>query len=294
MLPPGVTWKRGDSGLTGGGRCMAQYAWTTCPEPVRGQIDAFVSDLNGLLKQNLCGVYLHGSLAMGCFNPERSDIDLLVVTHESMHAATKRGLGELLLHRSEAPRPIEISFLSQHDLHPWQYPTPFELHYSEEWRLLYERLFLSGGWEEWSRAERRDPDLAAHITITCARGICLRGRSIREVFPDVPRADYVASILSDVAQAPSLIAGNPVYTVLNLCRVRWYLQEAVISSKDEAGAWSERTLPLPFAGIVTKALRIYRGANMDSAFDSQQLADFASYMLAEIHTSLHFGSAASA
>lgn len=33
-----------------------------------------------ILKGNLAGIYVHGSLAFGCFCFERSDIDFLVVT----------------------------------------------------------------------------------------------------------------------------------------------------------------------------------------------------------------------
>ena len=33
---------------------------------------------------NLTGVYLHGSMAMGCFNPEKSDIDLLNVVEDDI------------------------------------------------------------------------------------------------------------------------------------------------------------------------------------------------------------------
>jgi hypothetical protein len=35
-----------------------------------------LATLQDILKENLVGMYLHGSLAMDCFNPARSDIDL--------------------------------------------------------------------------------------------------------------------------------------------------------------------------------------------------------------------------
>ena len=45
--------------------------------------DKLISDFTGMnrriLGDKLCVVYLHGSLAMGCFNPEKSDIDMIVV-----------------------------------------------------------------------------------------------------------------------------------------------------------------------------------------------------------------------
>lgn len=36
------------------------------------------------LKEKLVGIYLHGSLAMGCFHPNISDIDFLVIVNERL------------------------------------------------------------------------------------------------------------------------------------------------------------------------------------------------------------------
>jgi len=57
-------------------------------------------DYNSLLKQiadkyqsilgkNMTGIYVHGSIALGCFNWERSDIDFLVVINEPITKQTK-------------------------------------------------------------------------------------------------------------------------------------------------------------------------------------------------------------
>jgi len=32
-----------------------------------------------ILGNNLVGIYLHGSAAMGCFNPKKSDLDLILI-----------------------------------------------------------------------------------------------------------------------------------------------------------------------------------------------------------------------
>ena len=41
-----------------------------------GQLASGIADV---LADDLVGVYLHGSLAFGCFNPELSDLDVLAV-----------------------------------------------------------------------------------------------------------------------------------------------------------------------------------------------------------------------
>ena len=256
---------------------MSQFSWATCPPDVRGQVEVLVREAQGLPGNGLVGIYLHGSLAMGCFNPERSDLDVLIVTREGMTVETKRRAVHLLLAQSGRPHPIEISFLRLADLHPWQHPAPFDLHFSEAWRRRYEEDLASGSWKRWNEQRRHDPDLAAHVTITRRRGVRLSGAPIDEVFPIVPRADYVASIMADFEDARDRISEMPVYGVLNLCRVHRYLLQGEVSSKDEAGSWALRTLPPRFRGVVEVALQAYRGER-EEPFDPEALEQFARHV----------------
>ena len=50
----------------------------------------FVESARETIGENLLGVYLHGSAAMGCFNPKSSDLDLLVGVKEALDDSTKR------------------------------------------------------------------------------------------------------------------------------------------------------------------------------------------------------------
>ena len=50
----------------------------------------FVDAARETIGENLLGVYLHGSAAMGCFNPKSSDLDLLVGVKEVLDDSTKR------------------------------------------------------------------------------------------------------------------------------------------------------------------------------------------------------------
>jgi streptomycin 3"-adenylyltransferase len=245
-------------------------------------VEQFVRGVREILAEELEGAYLHGSLAMGCFNPERSDLDFLFVTRHGMAVETKRRIAELLLSASGHPRPIEVSYLRRQDLHPWQYPTPFDFHYGEDWRSQLQEQLSTGAWREWNREEHRDPDLAAHFTITRHRGLCLYGRPIDDVFPVVPREDYLASILGDIEWARERMAEAPVYFILNSCRVLWYLREGAICSKDEAGAWAIGDLAEPLRGVARQALEIYRGARGDEAFEVAALRAFAEHVDREI------------
>jgi streptomycin 3"-adenylyltransferase len=257
---------------------MSQYGWPDCPADVRRQVDDFLAGLRAILDENLLGVYLHGSLAMGCFNPARSDIDLLIVTHEGMAVETKRQVAELVLRFSKHPCPIELSFLIGRDIAEWQRPTPFDFHYGESWHERIERALATGDWRNWNGAPQMDDDLAAHFAITRHRGVRLFGAPIAETFPVVPPKDYVDSIVGDFWWGLERIKLYPVYFVLNGCRNVAYLTEGLIGSKDEGGEWALRHFPEEFRGIVASALDAYRNHPNDAGLAAIDLTSFAAYL----------------
>jgi hypothetical protein len=257
---------------------MALYGWHNCPVAVREQIDQLSSTLSCLLTEHLIGIYLHGSLAMGCFNPHHSDLDLLVMTTNYMSLTTKRQIIEYLLRCSRQPRPIEISFLAHSQLLPWRYPTPFDLHYSEMWRDTYADDLLSGTWQAWNTNQQRDPDLAAHITVINARGICLTGEPIAAIFPVVPADNYRASLATDIHDSLEAIVSDPVYAILNCCRTYAYIRDGHIFSKEEGGRWALDVLLAKYCDTVSAALAAYRSDTGEQSFEPNALIVFATYM----------------
>src|SRR5690606_30472755 len=121
--------------------------------------------------ENLLGIYLHGSLAMGCFNPKRSDIDFLVIVRKKLAPENNRRLAKRVLFlREQMPNEIEFSIILETHLQSFVYPTPFEFHYSEMHRDKYraDENYLCGGFE--------DDDLASQIFVAYYRGITLYGK----------------------------------------------------------------------------------------------------------------------
>ena len=242
---------------------MDCFRWDNCPKQTQEQISQLVTEFRHQLNENLVGIYLHGSLATGCFNPAKSDIDLLVVLHQRLLSKTKERLVKTLLHSSKSPHPLEISFLKFNDLHPWQYPTPFVLHYSEDWREKYTKDSASGNWQYWPIERQTDNDLAAHITVTKKRGVCLWGEPINQTFPDVPRQDFADSITSDLVWAREKADKIAVYAVLNACRIYAYFKGGYIFSKAEGAEWAIENMPDRFRAVITTAFEAYRSSTRD-------------------------------
>ncbi len=51
------------------------------PEQILNLLNEFVLRAREILSENLTGIYLHGSAVMGCFNPQKSDIDLIILRY---------------------------------------------------------------------------------------------------------------------------------------------------------------------------------------------------------------------
>ncbi len=61
-------------------------------------LDDFILNSKNILYDNLIGIYLHGSLAMGCYNEKKSDIDLLVVVENDLSREMNNNIWTWLLH----------------------------------------------------------------------------------------------------------------------------------------------------------------------------------------------------
>jgi len=210
---------------------------------------------------------------MGCFNPRSSDIDLLIVTNEGLMAETKRRIAESLLRLSNAPAPIEVTFLAHESLQHWRHPSPYDFHFSEDWRGKHEQILQRGEWRCWQGTQGEDSHVAVSVTVARERGITLLGSSAHVTLPQVPERDFVAAILADHRWVRERMNQLPAYAVLNHCRTLAYLREKRVLSKTAGGAWALTTLPEAYHDLVAQALAEY-GGGQRKAFDTERLAQF--------------------
>ncbi|WP_426334346.1 aminoglycoside adenylyltransferase domain-containing protein [Paenibacillus silvae] len=242
-----------------------------------------VNTLEEELTDALVGVYLHGSMAMGCFHPKQSDIDILVVCREEVSSGTYRRIADQLLRIEDEmhlAKGFELSIVLESVVLEALYPTPFEFHYSGYHREKYrtDQDYLCGGHE--------DPDLVAHMAVIYDRGIVLYGKRIKGLFPPPNHKHVIDSIASDANAAVEEIVDNPVYYVLNLSRVLLYIQESVIYSKREAGVKAlEEALP-EYKELLSQCLEKYNGERDSVHLNASILQEYAKYMLQQIHEAM--------
>ena len=242
-------------------------------------INGFVEQSKKILRDNLVGVYLHGSLVMGCFNPQKSDIDLIIVVDKPISDSVKRAYLDMVVQSNAlAPKKgIEMSIVLREVCKPFVYPTPFELHFS-------------AGYLEWygedpddyiREMNGTDKDLAAHFTIINRRGRCLYGLPIEDVFAEVPSGDYMDSIWFDVEGAAEEITEYPMYMTLNLARVLAYKKEGLVLSKKEGGDWALEHLPAKYRPLIADAMREY-SESAEIVYDDMLAKRYAEYVIREL------------
>jgi streptomycin 3"-adenylyltransferase len=229
------------------------------PEPAATVLEALVPQLRDLLGPNLRGMYVYGSLAFECYNPARSDVDVLVVTRRRMASVTRRDVS-VLLRRLSAP--LEITFFSRADLEPWRYPTPFDYHFSEEGEAH----------------DRADEYFATEIANARVRGVALVGPPPAETLPEVPDQDFLDAVERDLLWARDRIDERPGYAVLNGCRVLAFRRERTVMSKAQAGEWGVRFAPEEYRALVADAATMYAGPQ-DVPLNREAVAAFVEWLV---------------
>lgn len=259
------------------------YGWENCPHQVRKRVEDVLGSLRRVTDENLAGLYLHGSLAMGCYHPPKSDIDLLAVAKNPLSTREKQAIIDYLAASRDSNPPVEISVVTEDTARDFRCLTPFEFHYSNDW---YDRWLRS---EVNLDAPATDEDLTMHFLAVKKRGVRLYGEGIDTVFPEIPTEACVASIRNDLNWINERFESLPTsYIVLNPCRALAFLKEGSFLSKQEGGEWALVNLPDKYYGIIQYALTGYSG-DVTGAVDRQNLREFFNYVSAISRSRLKSG-----
>jgi streptomycin 3"-adenylyltransferase len=107
----------------------------------------------------------------------------------------------------------------------------------------------------------------------------------------VPLADYRAAIVDDFAWAYARRETDPVYFVLNTCRVLAEVHDGQVRSKVEGAAWALAALPTAFHRLIGAALAGQLHLLGRASLDPATLDRFAAYAAAALGVTLPPGAA---
>lgn len=212
--------------------------------------------LSTLMKDNLLGIYVHGSLAFGCFHWNTSDIDFLVVVKQPMTLKEKIAFVNTMEELSDEapPKGFECSVMLESVCREMPYPAPYEVHFSNMWRQEI-RQDAEG---YCSRVQGTDPDLTTHVLSLRHSNLQVLGPQAMRVFGPVKKENCLHAMSLDTDRVTEQLSKNPIYIILTLCRAVAYKQENLVLSKVEGGEWAIRNMENCYQGVIQAAVNAYR------------------------------------
>ena len=212
-------------------------------------LDDLSCAMQKILRENLVGIYLHGSITQNAFRWNVSDVDFLLVVHSEPSDDVKRQLLDATLRLSEVapPKGLEWSVVTQSDCLHVSHPVPFCLHYS----IAHTQRYLTSPEEYIQHMKGHDGDLAAYFAVVRHCGIVLYGKPIEEVFGPVPQ-DFVMDSFRE-----NIIDDDTPNGILNRCRYEAYRQDGVMLSKIDGAQWALKHLPADLHARIFSALKAY-------------------------------------
>lgn len=249
------------------------------PVSIRAQVAMLVHDLRAILGDTIV-VVIHGSVALGDYQPGRSDLDVLVFCAAAPNPPQHMALASLMVRLSGQPAPIEISVLDMALLGAWVHPAPFYFHYSEDWREATNAA-LADVAHVWVH-QRTDPDLSAHMVIAHHHGVLVHGHADLPI-PTPQQA--LAAVWYDIMAAETQIIRDPDYVILNLCRTIRWLEHGEVHSKGSGGVAMLTELTGTAHMVVSKMVAKRNGAPID-LLDDEIMQQVARQLLSRIRALL--------
>jgi len=221
-------------------------------------LEALLADLKvsfpRILEGNLAGIYLHGSLTQGAFDPARSDVDGIVVTRRALTTRQFHAIGAWL--RGSAgtnpwTRRLQLTFLIQSSVLTMKAAA-----------CLYQFGRLRRG--------RSDGNPIIWMNVLDA-GVTLAGPPADSFLPPITAAMLDEALERELAYLEEEITARArsrwrrvpsyrVYAVLTVCRILQSAETRRIHSKPAAARWAMPRLPSSHRALVRRALRAHLGA----------------------------------
>lgn len=204
-----------------------------------------------ILDRQFRGLYLLGSLALGDFDPARSDIDFVVVTSGDLAAATVSHLAamheRLAAGRSKWGRELEGTYISEQALRRYDPADAMHPHIERGGKL---------------RMEHHHSDWIIQCYVLRGHGLALAGPPPHTLLDPIPPAALRQAVLDllwwwelqleDTSRLEQ--SGYQSYAILTMCRILYTMQHGTVVSKPTAARWAQARLNHRLVNLVERAL----------------------------------------
>lgn len=223
------------------------------PAPITALLPELVSDLRSTLGDDLVGVYLYGSAITGGFEPETSDLDLVIVT-ETDGATIDLGALDGVHRRLAVREPdwadrLDLAYIGRATLADFRSGgTVVSISHDEP----LQRYDEAQDWlQTWYLVQLADAPVV--------------GPRVPDVVPPIEADEFVGAVVRSTLELAERALtderdGWRAYTLLTLCRVLVAQDTGAVTSKQEAAAAISRDVPDVAPAIeAALAFRMARG-----------------------------------
>lgn len=234
---------------------MSRCLYPTPYADVNAVLQTLAVRIQAILADHFVGMYLYGSLALGDFDPNTSDIDFIVVTKGEIDGDRCGALQEMHTQFDAGGYPwaarVEAAYIPQEALH---HTAPTQAKYPQVEKGT--RLFiapLETGWAFQLHSLREN-------------GVVVAGPAPRTITGPVDRASMGRAVAAIAGGWQEQAAHDPEwlewvrrreaqsFVVLTLCRMLYSLATGEVASKPAAARWARQALEARWAPIIDRAM----------------------------------------
>lgn len=232
---------------------MVPFSFQATPyAEVNAVLYEVLSGVQNILRDRFVGMYLYGSLAVGDFQPDRSDIDFLVVTEEELPGQVVAALQAMHIRMAERDQPlgreIEGSYIPRHALRRY-----------DPANARHPHIDRGGG----LAVEQHDCDWVVQRYVLREHGVVVAGPAIHTLIDPITPDKLKQAVLelmhiwwAPMVDEPSQLQESSyrTYAILTMCRVLYTMQHGTIVSKPVAAHWALDSQGERWAPLISHAL----------------------------------------
>jgi len=224
-------------------------------------LDKLLTDVQAVLGTHLVGLYVHGSLACGDFNPRTSDVDFLVATEGLLPTETFSALKDMHARLFASglawSQKLEGAYIPKNDLRRHD-----PAHAPVAWLGVDGHFALETLGSDW----------IIQRWILRKKGIIVAGPPLTGLIDPVSADDLREAVRGSLREWWSPPFSSPkrfhsgeyqAYAILTMCRSLFVLEHGHVASKPEAARWAQSALGEPWAKLIAEAAGWREGAGFD-------------------------------
>ena len=244
------------------------------PKDLSDLLQLMATDFPAILRGNLVGIYLWGSLTYEAFDETCSDVDCVAVTRRDLDDCEFSELGDWFKNSGEHNRWVER----------------FDMRFVIDQEFLDKTSRCCGFYHHTGKLVRHGSDGNPIIWMNIANsGITLWGTDAKLIAPQVSHQCLNEALLLELNYLKEDLASNAAdrsdkafvhnaYAVLTACRILYSTHHRALVSKDQACGWAMERVPPQWRAVIRTAkenrLKTRGSTTPEMEQDAMRFVDF--------------------